>query len=120
MIKLYSYKNCDTCRKAKKHLNEIGIAFTEHPIRDTPPSVKELAFVYKGMNNNMTRLFNTSGVDYRKLNIKDTLPHLTVDEQLNLLHSNGNLIKRPVLITEKVGISGYNREYWESAFTDSK
>lgn len=114
IVKLYGYKNCSTCRNAKKYLDTKGIQYTEHPIRETPPTKDELDILYQESHQKMTRLFNTSGLDYRALNMKDTLPTLTKDEAFNLLLNNGNLVKRPVLIVENRGINGFNVDKWNS------
>ena len=110
-MKIYTYKNCSTCRKATKWLNEQNIAFEEIPIRDNPPSVAELRSML-GHVGDLKKLFNTSGMDYRSLGMKDKLPTLSEDEALELLASNGNLIKRPFLLTADKGATGFKEDVW--------
>lgn len=111
MIKLYSYKNCGTCKKAIKFLNDNSISYKLIPIRDTPPSLNELKLMLSKYND-IKYLFNTSGVDYRALNLKDKRNTMSVDDQLELLVSNGNLIKRPFLISETVQLVGFKQADW--------
>lgn len=115
-LKLYAYKNCSTCRKAAKWLNARGIAYSEIPIRETPPSVTELKRVLKAADGNLRKLFNTSGVDYKAMNMKDRLPALSEAEALELLAANGNLVKRPVLIGPGIALVGFHEATWTESF----
>lgn len=114
MIKIYEYTGCGTCKKAKKYITEKGISATFLPIRETPPTVSELEKVYASMENNLKRLFNTSGQDYRGQNIKEKLPAMSLEQVFKLLSQNGNLIKRPFVVTEKGGFTGFALEEWET------
>jgi len=113
-MKLYTYKNCGTCRKAVKWLRENEIEFDEFPIRDTPPSERELNAMlsYLGGSSELRRLFNTSGGDYRALDLKTKLPDMSDEEALKLLTSNGNLIKRPFLLLDDSGTVGFAEPAW--------
>lgn len=113
-MKIYTYKNCGTCRKAIKWLREKGVEFDEIPIRDTPPTQKELKLMlsYLGGSEQRRRLFNTSGGDYRALDLKNKLPDMEDAEAIRLLASNGNLIKRPFLLLEGAGTVGFNESEW--------
>lgn len=114
--KIYAYKGCGTCRKALSWLESQGIAHEVHPIRETPPSIKELELMLKSVDGDLRRLFNTSGQDYRSLNMKEKLPGMSTGEALALLSSNGNLIKRPfTLLPGGQGLVGYKAEEWEKA-----
>lgn len=115
-MKLYTYKNCDTCRKAVKWLRQHDIEFDEIPIRDTPPSESELRAMLKhfGGSSELRRLFNTSGGDYRELDLKTKLPTMNEADAIKLLSGNGNLIKRPFLLLDDAGTVGFA----ESAWTD--
>ena len=95
-MKLYSYNKCGTCRKAIKDLETKKIEFDVIDITEKPPSKKVLksAIKVKGLK----KLFNTSGVQYRELKIKDKLKSMTETEAINLLASNGRLIKRPIAV----------------------
>ncbi|MCD6050104.1 MAG: ArsC family transcriptional regulator [Verrucomicrobia bacterium] len=114
--KVYVYRNCDTCRKAIKFLAEEGVEFQEVPIREQPPTKAELKRMLGIYVGELRRLFNTSGVDYKALNMKDKLPTLSVDEALALLNQNGNLVKRPFALTEKGGAVGFKEEEWRKLF----
>ena len=112
MIKLYTYKGCGTCKKALKHLQKKGVAYEEIPIREKPPTKGELKTMLKSYRGELKRLFNTSGRDYRSLNIKEKLPSMTEKEALDLLASNGNLIKRPFLLAPTAHLVGFKAEEW--------
>ncbi|MHA3770891.1 arsenate reductase family protein [Verrucomicrobiota bacterium sgz303538] len=112
-LRVYAYEKCDTCRKAVKFLRERGIAHEVMPIRQQPPSVEELRRMLSYLNGDVRPLFNTSGQDYRALNIKDRLPSMSLDETLELLASNGNLIKRPFALTRDSGLVGFKQGEWE-------
>ena len=115
-IKMYAYKNCDTCRKAAKWLGAQGVDFKEVPIRETPPTVAELKQMLKAMGGDVRKLFNTSGVDYKTLNMKDKLPAMSEGEALELLASNGNLVKRPFVLGDGVATVGFKDEVWTELF----
>lgn len=111
-IKVYAYKNCGTCQKASKWLNARGIAFKEIPIRETPPTVAELKKMLKAMDGDIRKLFNTSGTDYKALNMKEKLPAMSETEALELLASNGNLVKRPFVLGDGVATVGFKEDVW--------
>lgn len=113
MLRFYAYKGCDGCRKARKWLQENALEFEELAIRETPPTLEELQFAL-ATQGNIKPLFNTSGMDYRSMGMKDKLPNMTDNEALNLLVSNGNLIKRPFLIDQNQGIHlvGFKEDKW--------
>ena len=115
-LKLYTYKNCGTCRKAVKWLHARGIAYREVPIRETPPSRAELKRVLAAVDGNIRKLFNTSGGDYKSLGLKDRLPAMSEKDALELLTTNGNLVKRPVALGEGVATVGFDEAVWESLF----
>ncbi|HXG48907.1 MAG TPA: Spx/MgsR family RNA polymerase-binding regulatory protein, partial [Methylomirabilota bacterium] len=94
-LRVYVYRNCDTCRKALRFLATHGIAHVEVPIRDHPPTKAELRRMLRSVGGDLRRLFNTSGQDYRAMKLKDRLPELTEDEAIDLLARHGNLVKRP-------------------------
>lgn len=111
-IKIFIYEKCDTCQKALKYLQERGIKAEQVPIRETPPTVAELKRMLSYVGD-LKRLFNTSGLDYKALNLKDRLPKLTEAEALALLATNGNLVKRPFLLTKTGGTTGFKQDEWE-------
>ena len=112
MLKIYEYKGCGTCRKALKWLEAKGIQYDKIPIREKPPSKSELKRMLKVYEGNLRRLFNTSGGDYKALNLKDKLPSLSDTQAIDLLAGNGNLIKRPLVLTKKGGVIGFKEEEW--------
>ena len=113
MFTVYVYQKCGTCRDALKWLAAHGIPHQVKAIRETPPSVAELKTALGLMDGQIRRLFNTSGIDYRALGIKDKLPAMSESEALALLSQNGNLVKRPFLIGDGIALAGFNAELWE-------
>ena len=114
--KVFAYAGCDTCRNALKFLRNHGVEFELAPIRERPPSVGELKRMLMIYGGDLRKLFNTSGADYKALNLKDKLPKLSVEAALEMLSLNGNLVKRPFLLTEKAGVVGFKSEEWENLF----
>ena len=112
MLRVYAYKGCETCRKALKFLEEKKVAAEVIAIREHPPTVAELRAMLGYVGGELRRLFNTSGLDYKALKMKEVLPKLTTDEALALLSTNGNLVKRPFALTEKMGVVGFKAEEW--------
>ena len=115
MLTVYAYEKCDTCRKALKWLAANGVPHQVKPIRETPPSPAELRTALASNNGELRRLFNTSGVDYRAMGLKDRLPGLGEEDALNLLATHGNLVKRPFLIGNGVSLVGFHPESWQQA-----
>jgi len=111
-MKVYTYKQCGTCRKAVQWLKSKGVQFDEIPIRETPPTIAELEQMLTAYHGDLKKLFNTSGNDYRSLEIKDKLASMTQSEALKLLNSNGNLVKRPFLLDSKWMTVGFNENGW--------
>lgn len=116
MITVYAYKNCSTCRNALKWLTARAIAHDVKAIRETPPSIAELKAALQSHNGDLRKLFNTSGMDYRSLGLKDRLPDMTEAAALALLHENGNLVKRPFVIGDGISLVGFKEAEWEKAF----
>lgn len=118
MLRVYAYAGCSTCRTAFKWLKTHNIFFEELPIRETPPSMKELRLMLKSKGDDLRALFNTSGTDYRSLKLKEKLPSMGTEEALSLLHENGNLVKRPFVCDDKTGVFlvGFKEPDWETAF----
>ena len=116
-LKIYEYKGCGTCRKALKWLEAKGIELERIAIRERPPSKAELKRMLKAYEGNLRALFNSSGVDYRALNMKEKLPSLSKAEAIDLLAGNGNLVKRPFVVTKDGGVVGFNEAEWEAFFS---
>lgn len=107
------YTKCSTCKKALKWLEEQGVMYTERPIKEENPSKEELREWYQKSGLPLKRFFNTSGNRYKELKLKDKLPNMTEDEQLELLATDGMLVKRPLLISEKLVYPGFRESEWE-------
>lgn len=116
-IKIFEYKNCDTCKKAIKYLESNAVPFEKIPIVDQPPSLsdlKEMVIYLNSQGESFKKLFNTSGVQYRELKIAEKLKQgLTENEALKILSCNGKLIKRPFLLATNGGAVGFNKEAWD-------
>ena len=95
-MKFFSYNKCGTCRKAKKFLDARKVSFNEIDITETPPSKSILKKAIK--SKGMKKLFNTSGEQYKKLSIKDKIGSMTEAQAIELLSSNGRLVKRPIAV----------------------
>ena len=115
-MKIYTYAKCDTCRKAVKWLQARDLKFTEIPIREQPPTKAELKRMLAIYQGDLKRLFNTSGGDYRDLKLGEKLPAMSESEAMDLLATNGNLVKRPFLLTESAGLVGFKEAGWEAFF----
>ena len=114
-LTIYQYNTCGTCRNAVKFLEAHGIEYKSIPIRETPPSAGELRRMLKQQGGNIRKLFNVSGQDYKRLKLKESLPTMTEDDAINLLASNGNLVKRPFVLTKTAGLVGFNEPVWREA-----
>lgn len=118
-LTVYTYANCDTCRRAVKWLRAEGLAFTERPIRETPPTPAELRTMLAAQGGALRKLFNTSGQDYRAQKLGEKLPTLTEAAALGLLAANGNLVKRPFVLGPGVGLVGFDETAWATALRKS-
>lgn len=107
------YPKCTTCQKAKKWLDDKSVEIETRHIKDENPSYDELKEWYEKSGLPLKRFFNTSGLLYKSLQLKDKLPTMSEDEQLKLLASDGMLVKRPILITEKRITTGFKEKEWE-------
>ena len=108
------YPGCTTCQKAKRWLDEQGLAYTARHIRDDAPTLAELTEWHCRSGLPLKRFFNTSGKLYADLGLKDKLPTMTEAEQLSLLASDGMLVKRPLLVTEGHVLVGFKLAEWEA------
>ena len=106
------YPKCSTCQKAKAWLEEKGVDFTPRHIQTENPSLKELRAWYAASGLPLKRFFNTSGLVYKSLGLKDKLPTMSEDDQLALLASDGMLVKRPLLIGEDFVLVGFKPAEW--------
>lgn len=107
------YPKCSTCRKAKKWLEENNIEYEERHIIDENPSYEELKEWYEKSDLTLNKFFNTSGMKYRELKLKDKRPEMSEDEQLKLLATDGMLVKRPVIVGDDFVLTGFRVKEWE-------
>ena len=107
------YPPCSTCQKAKKWLDAKGVSYTDRHIKEQNPSYEELKEWYEKSGLPLKKFFNTSGLLYKSMNLKDKLPSITEEEQLRLLATDGMLVKRPVLVTENAILVGFKEAEWE-------
>lgn len=106
------YPKCTTCQKAKKYLAEKGLNFEERDIKTENPTKEELISWYKMSGLPLKRFFNTSGILYKEMQLKDKLPDMTEDEQLSLLATDGMLVKRPIVVTDEKVLVGFKEKEW--------
>lgn len=107
------YPKCSTCKKAKKWLDEHAVSYTDRNIKEDNPSAEELKQWHERSGLPLKRFFNTSGMLYREMGLKDKLPAMSEEEQIALLASDGMLVKRPVLVTEDQVRVGFREKEWE-------
>ena len=110
------YSRCGTCKKAKDWLVKNNIDFVERPIKEENPSESELKGWIEKSEYPLKRFFNTSGTLYKDLNLKEKLAHMSVEEQIKLLSTDGMLVKRPILVGEDVVLVGFKEDEWEKTF----
>lgn len=108
------YPNCSTCQKAKKFLESNDISFQERHIVEETPSKEELEKWIKQSGLEIKKFFNTSGLKYKELNLKDKLSNMTDAEKIELLASNGMLLKRPLLINDRIVLVGFKEKEWQN------
>ena len=109
------YPKCSTCQKAKKWLDGQNANYSDRHIVENNPSFEELKEWHKKSGLPLKKFFNTSGLLYKSMGLKDKLPQMSEDEQLKLLATNGMLVKRPILITDKAVLPGFKEQLWEEA-----
>ena len=108
------YPPCSTCKKAKTWLDDHGVVYTDRHIKEDNPSYEELKIWQAKSGLPLKKFFNTSGLRYKSLNLKERLPEMTEEEQLRLLASDGMLVKRPILVTEDRILVGFRESDWEA------
>ncbi len=108
------YPKCTTCQKAKKFLDDNKISYTERHIKDENPTYNELKEWYAKSKLPIKRFFNTSGLVYKSMSLKDKLDAMSDDEKLNLLASDGMLVKRPMLVGDDFVLIGFKESEWNS------
>ena len=112
MLNFICYPKCTTCQKAQKYLDEKGVKYEVRNIKEENPSFGELEKWYKVSGLPLKKFFNTSGLLYKSMALKDKLPSMSEEEQLKLLASDGMLVKRPLLIGEDFVLAGFREKEW--------
>lgn len=112
-ILFIQYPKCTTCQKAKKWLDDKGIEYADRHIKENNPTYEELKDWYKKSNLPLKRFFNTSGLLYKSMGLKDKLPTMSEEEQLKLLATDGMLVKRPIIVSDNVIMTGFKEKEWE-------
>lgn len=110
------YPKCTTCKKAKKWLEENNIDFEDRHIVEANPSKEELKEFYKKSGLTLNKFFNTSGIKYREMGLKDVVKIASEDELLEILSTDGMLVKRPMIILDNKVLVGFKEEQWREAF----
>lgn len=116
MIVFICYPNCSTCKRAKKWLDEHGILYEERHIVEDCPTEEELSFWYQHNLFPLKKYFNTSGNLYKTLHLKDKLVDLSEEQQLQLLSTNGMLIRRPIIVRNEKVVIGFREKEWRDFF----
>lgn len=114
------YPKCSTCQKAKRWLDEHEVAYEDRHIVENNPTVAELKTWLSLSGGEMKKLFNTSGLKYKALNLKEKLPNMSEEEQIELLATDGMLVKRPLLVGDDFVAAGFKPEVWQSRLNLSK
>ena len=107
------YPKCSTCQKAKKWLEQNKIEFDDRHILENNPTKEELKKWIKQSGYDIKKFFNTSGMKYKELNLKEKLPNMTDDEKIQILSTDGMLVKRPLIITDDLILVGFREKEWE-------
>ncbi len=115
MLKFICYPKCTTCQRAEKWLRENRIEYELRDIKSERPTLEELTVWHRLSGLPIARLFNTSGLLYRKMGLKSRLPDMTEEECLELLATDGMLVKRPLLVGESLTLVGFKESEWASA-----
>ncbi len=111
------YPKCSTCQKARKWLDSHEVSYTDRHIVEENPTFEELKEWYGRSGLPLKRFFNTSGMLYKEMKLKDKLPDMSEEEQLQLLSTNGMLVKRPLLIDDNLVLTGFKEAEWEDSLT---
>ena len=112
------YPRCSTCQKAKKWLDEHKLQYTERNIAEENPTYEELREWYAKSGLALKKIFNTSGLLYKEMNLKDKLPAMSEEEQLRLLATNGMLVKRPLVVGENIVLVGFKEAEWTKGLSE--
>lgn len=117
-MKVYCYAKCSTCKKALKWLDEQGVQYELFDIKENNPSREDLAAWYAMSGLPLKKFFNTSGMIYRDMGLSKKLPDMSEDEQLDLLATDGMLVKRPLVVGEDFVLTGFKEAEWKQFLLD--
>ena len=115
-MKVVCYPKCSTCKKALVYLENLGIEYDYRDIKEENPSYEELKTWYEKSGLEIKRFFNTSGLLYKSMELKDKLPAMSDEEKLQLLATDGMLVKRPIAIAEDFVLVGFKEKEWDEKF----
>lgn len=118
MMLFVEYPKCSTCQKAKKWLQAQGIAFEDRHIAEQNPTEEELRAWVARSGLELKKFFNTSGMKYRELGLKDRLPSMSDEEKIRLLASDGMLVKRPLAVTDDRVLVGFKEVQWAETLSE--
>lgn len=113
MVLFVEYPKCTTCQKAKKWLVDNGVEFADRHIKDDNPSYDELKAWFEKSGLPIKKFFNTSGLLYKSMSLKEKLPEMSEDEMLRLLSTDGMLVKRPIIVSDDAVLVGFRPQEWE-------
>ncbi len=117
-MKFICYPKCTTCKKAQSWLDEHNVSYELRDIKNANPSEEELREWHNKSGLPLKKFFNTSGLLYKSMQLKDKLPEMSEEEQIKLLSSDGMLVKRPILVTEKNVLVGFKEKEYEQLLGD--
>lgn len=112
MLEFICYPKCTTCKKAKKWLDDNGIEYISRDIKENKPTYEEISTWHKISKQPIKKFFNTSGILYKSMELKNKLPEMNEDEMLKLLSSDGMIVKRPLLVSDDFVLIGFKENEW--------
>lgn len=113
MTTFYCYSKCSTCKKAEKWLKEHDVSYQKIDLVEQPPTKEQMLTIFTKNDKNLRYFFNTSGMDYRKMNLKDRVDTMSKEQAAELMSKNGKLIKRPLMVDAVKATCGFNTEVYE-------
>lgn len=119
-ILFVEYPKCSTCQKAKKWLDDHGVSYEDRHIKEQNPTAEELKQWHEKSGLDIRKFFNTSGLLYKEMQLKEKLPSMTLEEKYALLATDGMLVKRPVLVMETTVLTGFKESEWEAALKNEQ
>ena len=115
-MEFINYNKCSTCKRAKEYLDKNNISYIDRQIKENNPTFNEIKKWIDKYDINIKKLFNTSGILYREMNLKDKLNNMNEDEMISVLASDGMLVKRPILVSDDKILIGFKEKEWNEYF----